>query len=289
LFVSSSGFVGIGTTSPIYSLDINGITRFQGIVRFKVDDWNVSNEGQNRFYFGSGATTYFGTGNGYEFRDVNGTTRLNITSAGVATFTSTTTNLDNITIKNNSGKTNVTIGSAGGTAAFGGMQMYDNSSQVAVYLITDSTANSYVYSGFSIGASLASYKLQISTDSAGKPNGGSWANSSDIRLKENIHTIDNALAKITQLRGVTFDWKDETEQDNIKSSGGFIADEVMLTFPNWVKEVNSSDKQKELINDNKVKSLSLPFEFDALLVEAIKEANAKITALEEKLERNNIN
>jgi hypothetical protein len=217
------------------------------------------------------------------------TERLRISSTGVATFTSTTTNLDNITIKNGSNKTNVTIGSAGGTAAFGGMQMYDNSSQVAVYLITDSTANSYMFSGLSIGASLASYKLQISTDSAGKPNGGSWANSSDIRLKENIHTINNALAKITQLRGVTFDWKDETEQDNRKSSGGFIADEVMLTFPNWVKEVNSSDKQKELINDDKVKSLSLPFEFDALLVEAIKEANAKITALEEKLERNNIN
>jgi hypothetical protein len=218
-----------------------------------------------------------------------GTGYMSIATNGVSTFTSTTTNLDNITIKNGSNKTNVTIGSAGGTAAFGGMQMYDNSSQVAVYLITDSTANSYVYSGFSIGASLASYKLQISTDSAGKPNGGSWANSSDIRLKENIKTIDNALDKITQLRGVTFDWKDETEQDNIKSSGGFIADEVMLTFPNWVKEVNSSDKQKEIVNDDKIKSLSLPFEFDALLVEAIKEANAKITSLEEKLQRNNIN
>ena len=138
-------------------------------------------------------------------------------------------------------------------------------------------------------ATSPSYILQVGTDSAGKPNGGSWANSSDIRLKENIHTISNALSKVLALRGVTFDWKDETEQDNIKSSGGFIADEVMLTFPNWVKEVNSSDKQKELINDNKVKSLSLPFEFDALLVEAIKELKsqnddlqAQITELKNK-------
>jgi cytoskeletal protein CcmA (bactofilin family) len=128
-----------------------------------------------------------------------------------------------------------------------------------------------------------SYVLQIGTDSAGKPNGGSWANSSDIRLKENIHTIDNALDKITQLRGVTFDWKDETEQDNIKSSAGFIADEVMLTFPNWVKEINSSDKQKELINDDKVKSLTLPFEFDALLVEAIKELKAQNDDLQSQI------
>jgi hypothetical protein len=133
-----------------------------------------------------------------------------------------------------------------------------------------------------LGVTSLSYKLQLSTDSAGKPNGGSWANSSDIRLKENVKTIDNAVDKITQLRGVTFDWKDETEQDNIKSSGGFIADEVMLAFPNWVKELNASDKQKELINDNKVKSLSLPFEFDALLVEAIKELQAQITELKNK-------
>jgi hypothetical protein len=133
-----------------------------------------------------------------------------------------------------------------------------------------------------LGITNPSYKLQLSTDSAGKPNGGSWANSSDIRLKENVKTIDNAVDKITQLRGVTFDWKDETEQDNIKSSGGFIADEVMLAFPNWVKELNASDKQKELINDNKVKSLSLPFEFDALLVEAIKELQAQITELKNK-------
>jgi hypothetical protein len=127
-----------------------------------------------------------------------------------------------------------------------------------------------------LGVTSLSYKLQLSTDSAGKPNGGSWANSSDIRLKENIKTIDNAVDKITQLRGVTFDWKDETEQDNIKQSAGFIADEVMLAFPNWVRDVNASSNQKELINDDKVKSLSLPFEFDALLVQAIKELNERL-------------
>jgi hypothetical protein len=214
---------------------------------------------------------------------VSGTERMRISSTGVATFTSSTTGLDNITIKNSSGKTNVIIGSAGGTALFGGMQMFDNSSNVAVYLITDSSSNSYVNSGFSIGANLASYKLQISTDSAGKPNGGSWANSSDIRLKENVKTIDNALDKIMQLRGVTFDWKDETEQDNVKSSAGFIADEVMLAFPNWVKEVNTSSNQKELINDDKVKSLSLPFEFDALLVQAIKEQQCTICSQSQKI------
>ena len=136
-----------------------------------------------------------------------------------------------------------------------------------------------------LGTDSPSYRLQLSTDSAGKPNGGSWANSSDIRLKENIKTIDNALDKIMQLRGVTFDWKDETEQDNIKESAGFIADEVMLAFPNWVRDVNASSNQKELINDDKVKSLSLPFEFDAMLVEAIKELSAQNQDLKSRLDK----
>jgi hypothetical protein len=115
-----------------------------------------------------------------------------------------------------------------------------------------------------------------------KPGGGSWANSSDIRLKENVKTIDNALDKILQLRGVTFDWKEGYTEFGKKESAGFIADEVMEIFPEWVAETNASDTQKEIIEDDKIKSLSLPFHFDALLVEAIKELSAKVSALENK-------
>jgi hypothetical protein len=112
-----------------------------------------------------------------------------------------------------------------------------------------------------------------------KPGGGSWANSSDIRLKENIKTIDNALDKVLQLRGVTFDWKEGYTEFDKKESAGFIADEVMEIFPEWVAETNASETQKEIVNDDKIKSLSLPFHFDALLVEAIKEQQKQIDEL----------
>jgi hypothetical protein len=127
-----------------------------------------------------------------------------------------------------------------------------------------------------IGIVVPTYKLQLGTDSAGKPNGGSWSNSSDSRLKENIQTIKNPLNKICSLRGVTFDWIDESEQGGVKNSGGFIADEVMEVFPEWVSEITASEKQKEIIKDDKVKSLSLPFTFDAIVVESIKELNKAI-------------
>jgi hypothetical protein len=115
-----------------------------------------------------------------------------------------------------------------------------------------------------------------------KPGGGSWANSSDIRLKENVKTIDNALDKVLKFRGVTFDWKEGYTEFGKKESAGFIADEIMEIFPEWVTETNASDTQKEIIEDDKIKSLSLPFHFDALLVEAIKEISNRLSALENK-------
>ena len=219
----------------------------------------------------------------------NNTARLTIASTGAATFSST------ITAAALSKIGDVYIGGRAGTYAsypdgiFGdNLHIGATGTGGGVYVNAALSRTVYINpigGNVGIGTFSPSYQLQLSTDSAGKPNGGSWANSSDIRLKENVKTIDNALDKIMQLRGVTFDWKDKTEQDNIKSSAGFIADEVMLAFPTWVKEVNASSNQKELINDDKVKSLSLPFEFDAMLVEAIKELNQQNQDLKSRLDK----
>lgn len=58
---------------------------------------------------------------------------------------------------------------------------------------------------------------------------------SDERLKENVKVIDNALDKIDQLRGVTFDWIDRGD----KRSGGVIAQELEKVMPELVKEVEN--------------------------------------------------
>jgi hypothetical protein len=74
--------VGIGTASPAYTLDINGVTRFQDIVRFKNGVWNLSDEGNNRFFFSNSGRTYFGSGAGYEWRSAADTALAVITDAG---------------------------------------------------------------------------------------------------------------------------------------------------------------------------------------------------------------
>lgn len=88
---------------------------------------------------------------------------------------------------------------------------------------------------------------------------------SDQRAKTNIVTIDNALEKTLQLRGVEFDWK-ESGQHAI----GVIAQEVEQIIP-------------EVVNDNgELKSVSYG-NIVGLLIEAIKEQQKQIEELQNKI------
>jgi hypothetical protein len=87
--------------------------------------------------------------------------------------------------------------------------------------------------------------------------------SSDVRLKENISTIENALDKVTSMRGVNFSWK---EDENSTMMLGFIAQEVEEVEPKLVfTNENTEDKIKGVHYEN----------VTALLVEAVKELNEK--------------
>jgi hypothetical protein len=136
-----------------------------------------------------------------------------------------------------------------------------------------------------IGVTGPSYQLQLAADSAGKPNGGSWANSSDARLKQNIVPLTNALDRLTRLRGVNFEWVNPEDHANQQGQqGGFIAQEVEREFPKWVTEVDGAEHDRKLTADGRIKSLTLPFEFDALVVEAIKEQQTQIQARDKEIE-----
>jgi hypothetical protein len=137
-----------------------------------------------------------------------------------------------------------------------------------------------------IGTTTPAFQLQLSTDSAGKPNGGSWANSSDARVKKNIQPMKGALEKLRQLRGVRFEWiNPEDHANQLGLQGGFIAQEVERVFPSWVKPIPADRHDKALTKDGDIKSLTLPFEFDALVVEAIKDLQQQIKARDETVRR----
>jgi len=89
---------------------------------------------------------------------------------------------------------------------------------------------------------------------------------SDERLKRDIETIPNALDKVCQLRGVTF----ERIDDEGRKSMGVIAQEIEKIIPEVVREDKSEEKIKSVAYGNMV----------GVLIEAIKELNAKIEELQ---------
>ena len=85
---------------------------------------------------------------------------------------------------------------------------------------------------------------------------------SDVRVKENIKTIDNSLEKVSKLRGVEFNKIGDNEK-----SIGVIAQEIEKVIPEVVKE-----------DDKGMKSVAYG-NISGLLIEAIKELKAEIEEL----------
>ena len=98
-----------------------------------------------------------------------------------------------------------------------------------------------------------------------------FGSTSDIKLKENIEVIPDALDKVKQLKGITFNYKKDG-----KVSTGLIAQDLEKVLPEVVYEVSDIDNDEE-------KHLAVRYgNTVGLLVEAIKELSAKIEKLEGK-------
>ncbi len=94
---------------------------------------------------------------------------------------------------------------------------------------------------------------------------GSYRQISDARYKTDVQTLTGALDTIGRLRGVTFNWKSE-QNDNRRTQIGFIAQEIEEVLPSLV----STD-------ENGYKSISYP-NVVPVLVEAFKEQQSQIEA-----------
>mgnify|MGYP003655014140 CR=1 FL=1 len=114
---------------------------------------------------------------------------------------------------------------------------------------------------------------KVTIDSSGNMDiAGSLTESSDIRLKENIEAIPNALSKVNQMRGVHFNKKGSDEK-----LVGMIADEVEKIIPELVTTATEKGELDTEALDN-LKSLRYS-NMVAVLVEAVKELSAEVEAL----------
>ena len=118
--------------------------------------------------------------------------------------------------------------------------------------------------------------LVASVTSAGIITGsGAYVNSSDIRLKTNVATLTNALNKVESLRGVSFEWNNNSPLVKNELQLGLIAQEVQEVLP-------------EVVSPSVEGYLGVAYgSIVPVLVEAIKELSNKVKYLESKLEKDN--
>jgi hypothetical protein len=97
----------------------------------------------------------------------------------------------------------------------------------------------------------------------------SYVTSSDYRLKENVAPMTGALAKVTQLKPVTYTWKADGS-----SGQGFIAHELQDIVPDAV-----TGEKDSVDDDGNIKPQGIDTSFlVATLTAALQELNAKVDA-----------
>jgi hypothetical protein len=102
-----------------------------------------------------------------------------------------------------------------------------------------------------------------------------WNTCSDLKFKENIQDVENALDKVLKLRGVRFNWKRHEYDDRHFPEGshyGVIAQEAEVVLPEIVSSAPEGERAVAYA------------EIVPILIESIKELRAENLALLERIE-----
>jgi hypothetical protein len=212
----------------------------------------------------------------------NNTNLNNLNVTGISTLTSL--NVGNVVSSgivtasaffgNGSGLTGVGIGSTGSINTVGiitASAFFGNGSGLTgagSTVFNDTTTNQEFFPLFTdittgtITASGISTSKLTYNPSSGEVTAVDFNSTSDFNLKTNIHTVDNALEIVDNLRGVSFEWK-----ENGKKSYGVIAQELEKVLPELVKG-----------DDPKTVSYS---GIIGVLIESIKELKKEVEKLKE--------
>lgn len=164
---------------------------------------------------------------------------------------------------------NITLGNDLNALSFGSYLVADGAYNgstartVSIAATTANTGNTLVVrdpSGdFNAGTINASYLSATFTVTAADFN-----STSDLDLKTNVNTVENALETVNSLRGVSFDWKRDG-----KKSYGVIAQELEEILPDLV-----TTQQNKSVNYNGL---------IGVLIQAVKELSAEVEELKKKV------
>jgi hypothetical protein len=202
-----------------------------------------------------------------------------LTNKTIAAGSNTITDLTNSNLSGSAGITNANLA----TPTISGISLGGN--------LANLTAGSYInyssgttYNGssaitLSVNASSSGVDNIIARNASGGFNAGiitctylyadftveatDFNSVSDINLKQNVQTVENALDVVNNLRGVRFDWKKD-----LRTSYGVIAQELEKVIP-------------DLVNLGKVKSVNYNG-LIGVLIEAVKELSQEVEKLKKE-------
>jgi len=280
IYSNNTGNVGIGVTSPVSKLAVAGSVQAYSISLFDTagnavigtPGGDLATYADNTGLFGYGDGAIYVSGNFVGISTTTPANKLDINTGSTAEGISldgrvalTGWNGDTWLRLNQSGSWGSGVYTPGSIRLDGSLQVGSSGATLSV-----TSGGNFVYrtnvlfansTNVGIGTTTPSHKLTV----VGDIEATSFIYTSDRNLKKNIKTLDNSLAKILQLRGVSFDW----EKDN-KSSVGLIAQEVEKIYPELV---SGPEGGKGVQYGNLV----------APLIEAVKEQQKKINSLEIKV------
>ena len=245
--LDASGRLGIGQTSPAYTLDVNGTMRLGSAGSIQPLLSRSSSEG------GLLVNTTAGGGAAFIVQN-NGTEQARIDSSG-----------------------NLIVGAVGAVSNSAAGAVLTQAGYVRS-VATGSTNAATTFEAYSTGA--GAFRFYVGFGGTVYATSTTITAISDQRLKENIRDLDDGLASVMALKPRKFDWKEGKGQD-IKNARGFIAQEFESVFPDMIDEwrdpAPEGEEPYKAINANLIPTLVKAIQEQQSLITQL---TARITALE---------